>query len=197
MPKLSGKDIISETTEKVIRRTLVISAAAILTKWYEVPLSQLKVLGMDLPATIIDTALLVLVVFSVYSLIINWTGDLLAFRLWFRENAIWSMFNTNMKLDGKFISGGIPLLLRLHQMEKDGKWPVVYSELDDESKKDFESFKTNVELYCTRLDYAGQKFSVLTYFGQYYVWVHSFAFPVGLSIVALYVLVKHGQFILP
>ena len=176
---------------------MIVAAAAILIKLYEVPLNQLKVLGMDLPTALADTVLLILVVFAAYSLVTNWIGDLLAFRLWFRENAIWSQFDTNMKLDGKFISGGVPLLLRLHQLEKDGKWPVVYSELDETTKSEYQSFKVNVELWCVRLDYAGKRFGVLTFYGRYYVWVHSFAIPFGLSLVAVYVLVKYGTFMLP
>src|SRR5712664_2521471 len=99
MPKVSGKDIISDSTEKVARRTLVVSSAAILAKLYDVPLGDLNVLGMELPASLFDTVLLVLIVYSAYSLLLHWFGDLAAFRLWFSESSIWSEFGTNMKLD--------------------------------------------------------------------------------------------------
>lgn len=48
MPNVSGKALISETTEKVIRRAFVVASASILVKAYDVPLNDLKVLGMDL-----------------------------------------------------------------------------------------------------------------------------------------------------
>ena len=87
MPKISGKDIISGTTEKIIRRSVVISSIAVLVKVYNVPLTNLKLLDMELPVALFDVVLLVLVAYFTYSLIINWVGDLLAFRLWYRERA--------------------------------------------------------------------------------------------------------------
>ncbi len=197
MPKVSGKDIISDTTEKVIRRTVVFSSITALVKLYNVPLNDLKLLGMELPAALFDVVLLALVVYFTYSLIINWAGDLLAFRLWYRDSSIWSQFGTQMKLDKRFISGGIQLLLRLYHLEKNKEWPTDFNRLDEETREEYTSFKTNVELYCTRLENAGTKFSVLSCFGHYYVWIQSFLFPIGLSLVALYLLMKYGSFTLP
>ena len=82
MPSISGKALISETTEKVLARSLVVSSAAILTKMYDVSFRDLKALGMELPASLVDTVLLILVVYYAYALTINWLGDLAAFRLW-------------------------------------------------------------------------------------------------------------------
>jgi len=197
MPKISGKDIISETTEKIIRRSVVISSITVLVKVYNVPLNNLKLLDMELPAALFDVVLLVLVAYFTYSLIINWVGDLLAFRLWYRESSIWSEFGTQMKLDKNFIRGGIPLLLRLYHLEKNKKWPIDFSKLDEETRKDYQDFKTNVELYYVRLEHAGTRFSVLSSFGHYYVWIQSFLFPLGLSLVAVYLLIKYGTFTPP
>jgi len=197
MPSISGKALISETTEKVLARSLVVSSAAILTKMYDVPFQDLKALGMELPASLVDTVLLVLVVYYMYSLTVNWVGDLAAFRLWFRESSIWSQFGSNMKLDKEFIQGVTPLLVRLHEMEKQGSWPVEYAKLSDQVKKDFADFKTNAELYTLRLEYAGTRFSALSWFGRYYVWFQSYAFPMLLSVFAIYLLVRYGSFAPP
>jgi hypothetical protein len=197
MPKLNGKDIISESTEKVIRRAIIIAAAAIFTKLYEVPLGDLKVLGMELPPALFDTALLVLVVYASYSLVLNWLGDLLAFRLWFRENSIFSMIGTNMPMDKTFIEGAIPLLHKLHALENAGSWPTDYSQLDDKMRTEFADFKLNVELYCARLEAAGTRFHLLSVFGHYYVWVQSFLFPMALGAGALYLLFTYGTFTPP
>ena len=197
MPKFSGKDIISEATEKIIRRTVVLSSITVLVKAYSVPLNNLKLLDMELPSAVFDVVLLVLVAYFSYSLVINWIGDMLAFRLWYRENSTWSEFGTQIKLDKSFIRGGIPLLLRLHELEKNRRWPTAFAELDDAAKTDYQDFKTNVELYCVRLEHAGTKFSALTIFGHYYVWVQSFVIPLGVSLVAVYLLVKYGNFTPP
>lgn len=197
MPNISGKSLISETTEKVLARSLVVFSAAILTKLYDVPFKDLKALGMQLPEPLVDTVLLILVIYYMYSLTINWLGDLAAFRLWFKESSIWSQFGSNMKLDKDFIKGVTPLLVRLHEMEKQGNWPADYSKLSDQDKKDLADFKNNAELYTCRLDHAGTRFAVLSWFCRYYVWLQSYVFPMLLSVFALYLLVRYGSFAAP
>lgn len=197
MPKVSGNSLISETTEKIVRRSLMLSAATILVKAYDVPLNDLHVLGMDLPQALVDTALLAFIAFTMYSHVLNWTGDLAAFRLWYQESSIWSQLGTHMKLDSGFIRGGIPLLQRLHQMQKDRAWPETFQGLPDALRKEYEDFKTNIELYTARLAAAGKKFSLLSAFGHYYVWVHSFVIPLALNGAAIYLLIKYGTFTPP
>lgn len=197
MPDVSGKSLISETTEKVLRRAVVISSAAILTKLYHVPLNDLKVLGIELPANLFDTVLVVLVLFHMYSLTINWMGDLAAFRLWFSDNSILSDFGTTMKLNRGFIRGGVPLLIRLYEIEQRLDPSADFETLPKEVREKFRDFKTNVELFATRLEHAGSRFSTLSWFGRYYVWVQSFAFPISLCMWALYLVVRYGSFAFP
>jgi hypothetical protein len=193
MPKISGKDLISEATEKIVRRLVVISAVAILVKAYQVPLQDLKVLGVDLPSGLFDVVALSLIVYFTYALIISWVGDLAAFRLWYRESSIWSEFGTNMKLDKTFIRGGIDLLLKVHALEKGQQWPSDFSTADEKTKSEFLDFKTNVELYALRLEHAGTKFSLISAFGHYYVWVQSFLIPICCAGAAIYLLLKYGE----
>ena len=54
--------------------------------------------------------------------------------------------------------------------------------------------KANVELYASRLGNTGTKFRCLSLFGHFYVWVQYFVFPLILSLLALYLLIKYGQF---
>lgn len=197
MPTVSGKDLISETTEKVIRRAIVIASTAILAKVYDVPLNDLKVLGIELPPSLFDTVLLILVFYHMYSLTVNWVGDLAAFRLWYRETSIWSQFGSNLRLDKSFINGAVPLILRLYQLEKGSAWPPNFSELGDDVKREYNDFKENVQLYTARLEHAGTKFSVLTWFSHYYVWIQSLVFPLLLCIIAVYLLMKYGVFTPP
>lgn len=74
MPKFSGRDLISETTEKVIRRIIVLSTITILAKSYRVPLDHMKVFDVELPPALIDTVLLIGVTYLLYSLLIISTG---------------------------------------------------------------------------------------------------------------------------
>ncbi|MDR6935474.1 hypothetical protein [Luteibacter sp. 3190] len=197
MPRVSGKELISPTTEKVIARTVAISATSIVVKLYDVPLNDLKVLGMELPASLFDSVLFVLVIYHAYSLTVNWVGDLAAFRLWFSEASIWSRFGSNVDLDGIFLGGGIRLLLRLRALEKDQAWPTDYASMTDEDRRDFKDFEKNVELYITRLEHAGQRFSALSWFARYYVWLQSYIFPIVLCGVAIYLLLRYGTFAPP
>jgi hypothetical protein len=194
MPRISGRSLISETTEKVLRRTLVIASATILTKLYDVPLNDLKVLGMELPAALYDSVLLGLVVYYMYSLTINWAGDLAAFRLWYTESSIWSNFGSNMTLDKEFIRGAVPLILKLHELEQNRSWPTTFELLPEVDRRNFADFKANVELYTHRLEHAGSRFFLLSKFGHYYVWFQSYVFPMMLCVGALFLQFKYGMF---
>lgn len=197
MPKVSGKDLISSATEKSAGRLFLFSSAAILAKAYDVPLSDLELFKVKIPAGLFDTALIVVIAYLAYVLLINWVGDLIAYRQWYSESSIWSEFGTNMKLDKHFIRGGLPLLIRLHELEAAGRSPVSMADVDDETKKKLNDFKTNVELYTARLEAAGRKFSVLSWYAHYYVWLNSFLFPMAVTAVALYMLLKYGQVAAP
>ncbi len=197
MPKVSGKELISETTEKVVRRLVVTSSVAFFVKAYDVPLQDLKVLGAELPAGLFDIVALALVLYFGYALIISWVGDLLAFRMWYRESSIWSDFGIQMNLDKTFISGGVDLLMRLYSLEKSKEWPPDFASLDAKAKSEYQDFKTNVELYCVRLEHAGTKFRMLSAFGHYYVWIQNFLIPVCCSLLAVYMLLKYGDLRFP
>ena len=195
LPSVSGQEIISETTEKSFRALVLLSATAIITKAYAVPLDEMVLLGARLPAAIFDVTLLATVGGLLYVYIIKWLGDLAAFRLWYKESSIWSNFGTKMKLDKTFIDGGVKLLIDLYEQEKGGK--VSFEELEPNTQKEFQDFKANAALYAARLDAAGRKFSSLSCFGHFYVWVQYFVFPVGLAIFASYLLIKYGSFVPP
>lgn len=197
MPKISGKEVISESTEKATGRALLLAGAAILTKLYAVPLNDLKVVGMELPSALIDTTLLVLVAYTTYSFLLKWLGDLMAFRLWYRESSIWSEFGTDMKLDRSFLRGAVPLLERLYALETTNTWPVNGSSIDQSTINLLNDFKENAKLYCARLEHAGTRFTSLSVFGHYYVWVHSFGIPLILSVSAIYLLLSYGSFTMP
>ena len=195
MPSVSGREIISDTTEKSFRALVLISATTILTKVYVVPLDEMTLLGAKLPQSLFDAALLATVCGLLYAYLVKWTGDLAAFRLWFSESSIWSEFGTNMKIDKKFIAGGVALLASLYEQEKLGK--IDLNNLPLSAKEEYDNFKTNVELYAARLGAAGIKFSALTWFGRYYIWVQHFLFPVGLAGYAVILLIRFGDFSAP
>ena len=197
MPKVSGKDLISDSTEKSLNKLLLFASVAILAKTYDIPLGNMKLLSVEIPAAVFDVTLLVLSLYFFYSYIIKWIGDVMAFRLWYRETSIWSNFGTNMKLDKQFINGGVDLLKALSELEKKNAFPETFDKLEAETQKKYEDFKTNVELYGVRLESAGTKFHSLSAFGHFYVWVQCFAFPVILAVFATYLLIRYGQFAPP
>jgi hypothetical protein len=159
MPKVSGKDLISGSTEKSLNKLLLFASAAILAKTYDIPLGNMKLLSVDIPAAVFDVSLLVLTMYFLYVFVVKWIGDVTAFRSWYRETSIWSEFGTNMKLDKTFINGGVDLLKSLNELEKKKAFPQTFDNLDAETRKKYDDFKANAELYAVRLGNAGTKFS--------------------------------------
>lgn len=197
MPKVSGKDLISDLTEKNGRRLVVVSFLTLLIKLYKVNLSKLTVFSLNLPTELFDVVALTLIIYFIYALVVNWLGDLAGFRLWFDSNEMDSQFGTTIKLDKSFVKGGVGLLNKLFELEKGQSWPENYETLESDIKKEFTDFKTNAELYCVRLEGAGKRFGLLSKYGHFYVWFQSFALPILISIWALSVLFCSGSFVLP
>ena len=72
-----------------------------------------------------------------------------------------------------------------------------FAELPPDKKRLYEEFKANAELYAVRLDCAGKKFSAISAFGHFYVWVQGFVLPVGAASLAIYLLLKYGTLSAP
>lgn len=194
MPRISGREVISETTEKSQGRLLFFSATAILAKAYQVPVEDLKIAGMEFPAAVFDVSMLVAVGWLYYAYIVKWVGDLLGFRLWYSESSIWSNFGTKMKLDKTFINGGIDALKAFAELDRSSLTDEEFRALPEDKRNLYDGFKLNAELYATRLDYAGKKFRAISWFGRFYVWVQGFFIPTALAVAAIYLLVKYGAF---
>lgn|SRR3990167_577448 len=197
MPKISGREVLSETTEKSQVRLFVVTSIAIISKAYQIPVDQIKMLGMEFPAAVFDISIMALVVWYAYSYFVKWVGDLIGFRLWYSESSIWSEFGTNMKLDKTFISGGIQALKAFNEFSRNQISPDQFANLPDDKRKLYEDFKLNAELYGVRLDYAGKKFITISVFGHFYVWVQGFLIPAILTGIALYLLLTFGSFYAP
>lgn len=197
MPKIGGRDVLSEPTEKAQARLLLVASVAVVSKAYRLPVQDIRLLGMDFPAAIFDVSMLLLVLWTTYSYLIKWFGDLIGFRLWYSESSIWSEFGTNVKLDKSFISGGIQALKVFNELDRSILGAEGMRNLPDDKKKQYDDFKLNAELYALRLDYAGKKFRAVSAFGHFYVWIQGFAFPISVAILAVYLLLKYGTFAAP
>jgi hypothetical protein len=195
MPKLSGDNIISDLTEKYGRRLIAISAITTLVKVYDVNLEKLSILGLSLPPELFNSVALALLIYLIYALIVNWFGDLAAFRLWFDSNNIRSQLGTAMITDKVFISGGAALILKLYALEKGDEWPASYDEMEPEAREEFNQFKRSVELYIVRLEGVGKKFSMLSFYSRIYIWFQSFILPILMSLLALYFLLGLGSIV--
>ncbi len=123
MPKIGGRDLISDSTDKSARRLVVTSAAVLLVKLYKVDLKDLALLNIKLPSELFDVVALALLIYGVYSHCVNWTTDVASFRLWYKESSIWSEINTHMKLDKSFYNRGAELLLLLVELDKNHEFP--------------------------------------------------------------------------
>jgi hypothetical protein len=98
-----------------------------------------------------------------------------------------------MKTDKSFVNGAAKLIKKLYALEKGQDWPENFDGLDSELKRDFQEFKTNVDLFNVRLEAVGTKFSALSIYGHIYVWFQSFTLPIGLSLLALHFIFCAGS----
>jgi hypothetical protein len=197
MPKISGRDVLSEATEKAQARLLLVASVAIVSKAYRLPVQDIQLLGMEFPAAIFDVSMLILVLWASYSYLVKWAGDLMGFRLWYSESSIWSQFGTNMKLDRSFISGGIEALKAFNELSLRSLSAEQIRNLPADKAKQYDDFKQNAELYALRLDHAGKKFKAISVFGHFYVWVQGLVLPISAAVIAAYLLLKYGTFAAP
>lgn len=197
MPKLTDKNIISESTTKKMRTILILCSLTILFKVYKVPFNDLKVFGINIPSNLVDVSLFITISYSFYSYIVSWVGDLLAYKLWFQNNSILSMFSTEMKLDKSFLDGGIKLLNQLIELDRRDKLPQSKVGIDSDIVKEYELFKLNIELYNERLITTIGNFNKLNLYIKYYIFIEHFLFPAILVVFSLILLFKYGAFIFP
>ncbi|MCX2696412.1 hypothetical protein [Ochrobactrum chromiisoli] len=194
MPKISGRDVLTDTTEKSQVKLFLVTSITILAKAYELPINDFKLLGMDFPSAIVDVSLLALTLWYTYSYLIKWLGDLISFRLWYSQSAITTNFGTELKINSDFIWGGIKALKEFNNFYMKSS---DFQSLDEDNKRLHRDFVTNVELYSVRLEHAGKKFTAISLFGFFYVWIQGFIIPVIMSVAAIYMMVKYGAFTPP
>lgn len=194
MAKIQGTDVISQATDKSSRRLYVLGAVIFLIKFYKVDLDDLSIIGVKLPAELFDLVSLVLLIWGIYQLLINWLVDIVSFQKWYQSRNLWSEIQTNMTIDKNFYNGGKRLLMELHDLKRKGQFPSNDKEISKQVQDDYEDFKANVELYISRLEAAGNNFQSVTNWGKYYVWGHAFIIPLLISIVALITLMLNGNF---
>lgn len=188
MAKLGGRDLVSETTQKVVMKAYTVATVIILVKIYDVDIDKIKFLEIEFPGSLVDTGFAILICYYLYSLVLNWYTDFIAFRYWFRENSILSNFQTTLPLDAKFLDGGKELIEKLVELEINGKFPKKFDDLSPEVKNEYASLKQNIELWTVRLNYTKTSFKLVTSIGKFYLVVHSLLIPVILLITAFYLI---------
>jgi hypothetical protein len=95
--KVQGTDILSEATEKTSRNLKATAAAVIAVKAFCVPVDNLRILNVDLPANLFDVVAFALVAYMMAFLALYWRFDYL---LW-RDGPILAAMNTlNERLRG-------------------------------------------------------------------------------------------------
>lgn len=177
--KISGKEITTEWTHKASRNLTTISAVVLMVKFYEVPLENLKILGVSAPAELFDTVAVVLLVYGAWSLIINWIGDLGIWRLWYADHKV-KWYDNREETHAEYLDFNARDLKRWVEGEPDGDLETRLKEIE-----------RRVETIDDHLKDAGQKFTVIVWYGWFYVVGQMLILPIGLTISALIVLYLH------
>lgn len=186
MPKITGNDLISESTHKVVIRACTIATVIILVKLYNVKIDNIKFQDIEFPGQLVDTGFIIILIYYVYSLIVNWSTDFVSFRYWFKDNDIVSVLDQNRKPNKEWISGSINLLNKLIELDKKNKFPNNFNDLDESVKKEYNNLKLNVELWIARLSSTKNSFRIVSGFGKFYVVIHCLLIPLILLLFALY-----------
>lgn len=80
--RVGDTEIIRRPTQVASRNMLVILATIILVKYYDTPLDDLKILNAPLPGDLLDAVAVVLIGFGIFSLLVHWASDVVAWRMW-------------------------------------------------------------------------------------------------------------------
>jgi hypothetical protein len=78
--KVQGTDILSDVTEKTSRNLKVTAAVVIAVKAFSVPVKDLRILNIDLPATLFDVVSIVVIAYMIIILVLYWRVDYLLWR---------------------------------------------------------------------------------------------------------------------
>ena len=83
--KISGTEIITQSTQNISRNLVIVSSITLLVKYYHVPLDDLKILNVPLPAELFDSVASAIIIFGILSLLIHWSSDVINWRMWVDE----------------------------------------------------------------------------------------------------------------
>jgi hypothetical protein len=86
--KVGGKDVVSDRTERSARFLVTVSALVILVEAHEVPMQDLTILGVTAPPQLFGVVVLFVVLYTLVSLFVNWSGDVIAWREWKRRGRV-------------------------------------------------------------------------------------------------------------
>ena len=86
--KLSGIEAITLPTQRSSRNTIVVSATIFFVIIYDVPISDLSILGVQAPVDFLGAVAWTLLIFSTINHIINWLGDFFSYQNWYQTNEV-------------------------------------------------------------------------------------------------------------
>lgn len=160
----------------------------LVVKGFSLDLENLELLNVKLPAELFDVVALAMLAYGAIIYYFNWASDLTAFKKWYREHEIWSQFNTNMKKDRGWYSGGLDLLKSLHEIKEKERANLLDSDVTEEVSEGYEQFVTNAELWIARLEDHQKGFDSISRLGRVYIFGFWGAFPAILTFAAFVVL---------
>ena len=190
MAKIAGRELLSEATVRAVKRIFFAGGIVALVVHYEVDLAELKILGLSLPAELFGVVALVVLIFQVYNLLINWITDMATFKLWYRESDIWLSTDKKQKIDKSFYSSIEPYLIKMYEMDKAEQKYAELSDLGENAQKKFRHFRDNIQPYAVRLERAGNHFRMVSVFGLFFILVQNFLLPLTLAGYAIYLLLS-------
>lgn len=86
--RLSGIEAITLPTQRSHRSVIIISATIYFVISYNVPITDLKIMGISAPVEFFGAVSWAILFFSTANHIINWFGDFLSYQNWYQKNEV-------------------------------------------------------------------------------------------------------------
>lgn len=184
--KVGGNEVVSLATQRASRTLLVISATILFIVFFDVPIDDLTILGVKAPVTLFDKVAIAVIVYGIWNLIIQWLGDLAAWKFWYEGNKVETIDGLipNRQYVMTCIEQAEARMNRSHA-EYEKQLPESMATLLNHLKSALESADRTYKSVIEQLEKCGRNFSIIHWYGRVLLFGHHFAIPLSVAIYAL------------
>ena len=180
---LQGKEAISVITQRSARTLLATALVVAFAKYYNVPVSDMEILGAKLPVKIFTSGSTFVLTLLIINHFVHWFGDYISFQNW----------NVKDKVNGPaMFDTGSSIISRLENVIQMNENMAKECEgnLGKATGKQLKDFKVGFELFKAEL--LAIQNSVMTFnsYSAFYVYGWQLIFPVTVAIISIFMTIS-------